>query len=325
MRLIVWLALCGQLIGCGTSYAGEPEFPTRDNRPIRVIVPFAPGGGVDVMARLIGQKLAERWDRGVIIDNRPAGGGVVGTEAVARALPDGHTLLTVSMGHAVRPSLISSLPYDTFRDFAPVIHVLDVTNIVVVHPSLPVKSIGDLVALAKKKPGQITSAVGALGGPIHLADELFTQLAGVKLTSIPYTRGFMPALIDLLGGHVELSFAPMQGPVMQFIRSGKLRALAVTSSQRARALPDVPTVAESGVKGYEAVGWQGFLAPAATPSMIVDKLYSDILAVLKTEEVSRQLTDDGSQVAGAGPKDFAAYINAEAKKWARVLATTGKN
>ncbi len=314
MRPIGLIALCACLTGA-ESGASAPDFP---NRAMRFIVPVPAGGGVDLTARIIGKKLNERWGHPVVVDNRAGASGAIGAELAARAAPDGYTLLIINITYAVQPSLNPRLPYNLVRDFTPVIHVIAPPNIVVVHPSLPVTSIGDLIALAKRKPGQLNFAAGSVGGPAHLAGELFNHLAGIRMVHVPY-KGTGPAMSDLLGGHVDLMFAVMQAP-MPHVRSGKLRALAVTSLQRSPALPDLPTVAESGVKGYEFVGWQGVVAPSGTPRTVVDKLYSEILAILKTEDVRQLFADQGAQIVGAGPKEFAAYIDSELKKWAQVVA-----
>lgn len=319
VKTISLMALCACMLGGGSSaFALEPDFPSRDSRAIRIIVPFAAGGGMDLQTRTIAKKLNERWGHPVVVDNRPGASGAIGAEFAARALPDGHTLLMINISYAVQPSLVPRLPYNLVRDFAPIIHVLNVPNIVVVHPSLPVASIGDLIALAKKNPGQLHFAGGGIGGPLHLSGTLFNRLAGIKMVHVPY-KGSAPAIIDLLGGHIEVMFPAMQAP-LPHVRSGKLRALAVTSLQRSATLPDLPTVAESGVKGYEFVGWQGLLVRSGTPPAVVDKLYSEILAILKTEEVQQLLAGQGAHVVGAGPKEFAAHIDSEVKKWAGVVA-----
>lgn len=293
------------------------DFPSR---AMRFIVPFPPGGGTDLIARLIGKKLNEKWGYPVVVDNRPGANGAIGAELAARAAPDGHTLLMIISAHVVQSSVNARLPYNLVQDFAPVIHVAVVPNIVVVNPSLPVTTIRDLIALAKKKPGQVNFAGASMGGPSHLSGELFNYLAGVNIVHIPY-KGTGQAMSDLLGGHVSLMFAAMPG-AMPHVRSGKLRALAVTTSARSPAVPELPTVAESGVKNYESVNWYGVVVPSRTPGRIVDKLYSGILSILRTKEVGQLLTDQGAQITGGGPQEFAAYIVSERKRWARVIAET---
>ena len=314
MRPIILLPLCACLIGANSS-ASEPGFP---DRPVRFIVPYPPGGGLDLTARIIGKKLNERWGHAVIMDNRGGASGAIGAELAARATPDGHTLLIINITFVVQPSLNPRLPYDLVRDFAPVINAVATPNIVVVSPSLPVTSVADLIALARKKPGQLTFAGGSVGGPGHLAGELFNNLARIKMIHVPY-KGTALSISDLLGGRVDLTIQAMQ-TLIPLVRAGKLRALGITSLKRSPVLPDLPTVAEAGVAGYEFVGWQGIVVPSGTPRRVVDRLYSEALAALKSDDVHQLFSDQGAQIIGAGPEEFAAYIKSELKKWARVVA-----
>ena len=300
------------LLGSG-AYA--QDFP---NRPVRLIVASPPGGGTDLIARGIGKKLAEKWGQSVVIDNRAGGDGAIGAGVAARSAPDGYTLLMIISTHTVLPSLKTSVPYDMAQDFAPVILLAEAPNLIVVHPSLPVKSVTELIALAKKQPGKLNYAGPGTGGPAHLAAELFNRLAGTTMTHIPY-KGTGPALIDLIGGHLSLMFPTMSG-AMVHVRTGKLRALAVTSEKRSPAVPELPTVMESGLKGYVFVSWFGLVTRAGTPKPVVDKLFADTAAVLGTEEMKVLLDGAGTQAAARDPVAFAAYIDAELKKWSRVVA-----
>lgn len=305
--------VCTAVLLAGCSVHAQ-DFPSR---AVKVIVTSPPGGGTDLIARAIGKKLAEKWGQSVVIDNRSGGDGAIGAGVAARTPPDGYTLLMIISTHTVLPSLKSSVPYDMIQDFAPVIRIAEAPNVIVVHPSLPVKSVADLIALAKKQPGKLNYAGAGTGGPAHLAGELFNRLAGTQMTHIPY-KGTGPALIDLIGGHLSLMFPTISGAMIH-VRTGKLRALAVTSVKRAPAVPELPTVAESGLKGYEFVSWYGMVTRAGTPKPVVDKVYSDIVAVLENEEVKTLLDGAGAQLSINDPAAFAVYINAELKKWSRVV------
>lgn len=308
------MLICACLLAAA-NLACAQDFP---NRPVRMIVPYPSGGGTDLIARVIGRKLTEKWGQSVVIDNRPGGDGAIGAGIAARTPPDGYTFVMIISTHAVLPSLKSRIPYDMHQDFTPVILVAEAPNLVVVHPSLPVRTIAELIALAKKQPGQLNYAGAGIGGPSHLAGELFNRLAGTTMRYIPY-KGTGPALIDLLGGHTSVMFPAMSGAIIH-VRSGKLRALAVTSAQRTAALPELPTVAASGLKGYEFVGWYGLLTRKGTPKPVVDKVYADTAAVLGIDEVKTLLANEGAQTVAADPEAFAAYINAEMKKWSRIIA-----
>ena len=310
IRLTV-LMLCALLLGSRSSSA--QEFPAR---PIRFIVPLAAGGGADVLARVISTKLYERLGKPVILDNRPGGDTTIGVNMAAKAAPDGYTMLLIYSIHAVHPSIKRHLPYDIVKDFSPVIQLAQAPSLVVTNPSLPVTSIRDLINLVKEKPGQLTFAGSGVGGSSHLAGELFNTLAGVKMLHVPY-KGSGPGLIDVIGGHVDLMFPTMLAAVPH-VRSGKLRALAVTGLRRSPILPELPTVAESGIKDYEFVTWYGVLVPSGTPRPIVNKLYSEIQSIIKTHEVTRVFAVQGAQITGDGPEKFSAYINSEIKKWARI-------
>lgn len=300
------------------SAAHAQQYP---QRPVRLIVPYPPGGGSDLVARLIGKELAEKWGTPVIIDNRPGGDGAIGAGIAAGTPADGHTLLQIILTHAVLPSMKDNLPYDLLRDFAPISRVMDTPNLVVTHPSLPVKSIPELIALARQENGKLQYAISGIGGPSHLSAELFNELAGIKMTYIPY-KGAGPAMIDLLGGHVKLAFYSVPSAIPH-LRSGRLRALAITSATRLPLLPDMPTVAESGVKGYAFSAWYGWVTRAGTPRHIVARLNNDVASVLRMEQVKSVLTNEGAQIEIDTPAQFRALIEADLKKWRRLIDETG--
>ncbi|HEY5861743.1 MAG TPA: tripartite tricarboxylate transporter substrate binding protein, partial [Casimicrobiaceae bacterium] len=297
----------------------QTPYPTK---PVRVVVPFPAGGTTDILARAASQKLSETWGQQALVDNRPGAGGNIGAELVAKAPPDGYTLLMGTVGtHAINASLYPKMPYDHVKDFAPVILVAGVPNVLVVHPSLPVNSVQELIAYAKANPGKLNFASSGSGTSIHLSGELFKVMTGVQMTHIPY-KGSAPALTDLVGGQVQLMFDNLPSS-LAFIKAGKLRALAVTSAQRSPALPDVPTVAESGVPGFEASSWFGLLAPAGTPRDIVTKINADTQKWLASPDAKDKLAAQGAAAAGGSPEDFAKHIQAETAKWARVVKESG--
>jgi tripartite-type tricarboxylate transporter receptor subunit TctC len=286
--------------------------------PVRFIVPFSAGGGTDLVARVTGRKLAEKWGQSVVIENRPGGDGAIGLEAAARAAPDGHTMVMILTAHAVLPSVKSKVGYNLLQDFAPVMNMVEFPNVLLAHPGVPVGNVRELIALARSRPGQLNFAGAGIGGHAHLAGELFNSLAGIRMTYISY-KGTAPALVELLGGHVDLMFAAM-GSVLPHVRSAKLRPLAITSAQRSATLPALPTVDESGLKGYEFVGWYGVGVPAGTPQGLVTKLEAAFRSVLADPEVLKVLGDAGGNMVGSGPGPFGAYMKAELAKYAQVVA-----
>jgi tripartite-type tricarboxylate transporter receptor subunit TctC len=300
-----------------TSRAAAQEYPTR---PVRVIIPFPPGGSNDVVGRLIGTHLGERLGKQVIIDNRSGAGGVIGTEAVAKSPPDGYTLLMISLAHAVNPWLYK-LTYDPIKDFAPIGLLAKGPNVLVVHPSLPVKSVKELITLAKQKPGDLQYASAGIGSFQHLGGELFKLTAGVDLLHVPF-KGGGPAMIDVVGGHTKVMFSSMVQTVPQ-IKSGKLRALATGGLERSPVLPDLPTIAEAGVPGYEAVNWWGLVAPAGTAQPIIDKLNREIEVVQKSPDVQKQFANEGAEPVGMKPADFGAFMASEMNKWEKVVKQGG--
>jgi tripartite-type tricarboxylate transporter receptor subunit TctC len=291
-------------------------------KPIRFVVAFPPGGGTDIIARSIAQKLSERLAQQVLVDNRPGAGGNIGTDIVAKSAPDGYTMLMGSAGPlAINASLFATMPFDPVRDLAPVTLAASTPNVLVVHPSLKVSSVKELIALARSRPGAINFASSGHGTPAHLAGELFNSMAGVKLVHVPY-KGAAPALADLLGGQVQLMFSTMP-PALPHVKDGKLRALAVTSLKRSPAMPELPTVAEAALPGFEANTWHGVVLPAGTQPAIIARLNREIVAILHLPEVVERLSSQGAEPVGSTPEEFAAYIRSETVKWAKVVRESG--
>jgi tripartite-type tricarboxylate transporter receptor subunit TctC len=293
---------------------------TYPSRPVRLIVPFPPGGGAEISARLIGQWLSERLGQPFIIDNRPGAGTNIGTEAVVRAPPDGHTLLLVNSANAINATLYDKLNYNFIRDIAPVASISRGPNVMVVHPSLPAKSVPELIAYAKANPGKLSMASGGIGSGSHVAGELFKMMAGVNMVHVPY-RGVAPALTDLLGGQVQVMAASSAGSI-EYIRSSKLRALAVTGPTRTDVLPDIPSVGEF-LPGYEASGWFGVGAPKGTPVEIVEKLNKEINAALADPKMKARIADVGGTVLPGSPAEFGKLIADETEKWGKVVEFAG--
>jgi tripartite-type tricarboxylate transporter receptor subunit TctC len=292
------------------------------NRPITLVVPYAAGGGNDAMARIVADKMSRTLGQQIVIENRGGAGGTIATRAVARSPADGYTLVVGGTGTlAVNPTLYANAGYDPRKDFAPIGLIATGALVVLVHPSVAAKSIAELIALAKQDPGKLNYASAGPGSGIHLAAELFSSMAGIKLTHIPY-RGSAPALNDLLGGHVDIYFSSLP-PAVGLVSEGKVRALAVTGAMREAILPDLPTVAEAGVPGYEAVLHYGIAAPAGTPRPIIDKLAGAFNEALKNDEVVKPLRAAGLDIKGGTPDEFAAYITSETKKWDGVVTAAG--
>ena len=286
-------------------------------RPLRFIVPFPPGGGADTLARTVGLKLGEAWGQQVIIDNRPGGATNIAAELAAHALPDGYTLLETVLAHAVNASLYSKLGYDTLRDFSPVVLMATIPNILVVHPSLPVKSTRELIDYARARPRELNYASTGNGGPQHLGMELFKTLAGVQFTHVPY-KGAAPAHTDLISGQVQVMFANMLSS-LPHIRAGRLRALAISSARRSPVVTELPTVAESGAAGFESGSWFGISVPSKTPRAIVDKLNAEVNRILKIQELRERLGAEGAEFIGGTPEAYGAFLRAEMTKWAKVV------
>ena len=309
--LFIWVAVNG------IAQAQQP-WPTK---PIRLIVTSPAGGPSDIAARIIGQRLTETLGQAVVIDNRGGANGIVGTEMVANAPPDGYTIGMVQAGLAINPSLYARVPYDPLKDFAPITQAISVPNVLVVHPSLGVNSVAELVAAAKARPEEIPFASAGNGSSGHLALELFQMSAGVRFNHVPY-KGGAPAINELLGGHVKALFS-LALVATPHVRSGKIKGLAVSSGQRSAVAPELPTIAESGYPGFEVVGWFGILAPAKTPPAIVAKLHDEIVRVLKMPDTRQRLASQGADVVASTPGEFAAYIKSETERWAKVIKSAG--
>jgi tripartite-type tricarboxylate transporter receptor subunit TctC len=295
---------------------------TYPSKTIKMVVPFPAGGTTDVLARIIGQELTKAWGQQVIIDNRPGAGGNIGADVVAKSPADGYTLLMGTVGtHGINVSLYKKMPYDAVKDFAPITLVAAVPNLLVVHPSVPVNSVKELIAYAKANPTKLAYASSGNGTSIHLSAELFKTMTGVQMTHVPY-KGSAPALTDLLGGQVQLMFDNMP-TALPHAKAGKLRPLAVTTAKRSPAMPDLPTIAEAGVPGYEASSWFGVLAPAGTPKDVVTKLNKEIVRILALPEIKERLSGQGAEPVGDTPEQFAAHIKAEIAKWERVVKASG--
>ncbi len=289
------------------------EYPAK---PVRVIVGLAPGGGTDIFARMFAQKLSSNLNRTFIVDNRTGAGGTVAYAMAAKSPPDGYTLLAVASGYSITPAFYDKLPYDPVKDFAPISLVAKAPILLMVHPSLPVKSVKELIALAKAKPGSLDAGSAGIGTSNHLALELFSNLARVKITHIPY-KGTGQALIDFMGGQVHMMFGNIVSS-LPYVRSGRARALAVTSVKRSTVMPDLPTIAESGVPNYETTTWHGWLAPAGTPAAIVNKVSAELAKTLKARDVLEQLATDGGEPVGSNPEQFTQHLIAEIARWRKV-------
>ena len=291
-------------------------------KPVRLVVTYTAGGPADIAARALAQKLAEMWGQQVVVDNRAGAGGIIGTELVAKAAPDGYTLLHgTAAGLIINPLLVKKLPYDTFRDFAPVSMVVIVPQLLVTHPALPATTLKELIALAKARPGALNYASVGIGSPNHLGMELLKSMAGIDMVHVPY-KGATPAMADLIAGQVQLAFNGMASVLPQ-IASGKMKAIAIGSARRSPAAPDVPTVAEAGLTGFEYVAWNGNFAPAGTPAALVNRLSADIRKALAAPDVVQRLASLGSEPGGNTPAEFAAYVKADHARWARVVQAVG--
>jgi tripartite-type tricarboxylate transporter receptor subunit TctC len=306
------LALC-------TAALAQDAYPTR---PVRLIVPSSPGGGTDTSARIIAPKMTELLGQQVVVENRPGASTLIGMEAVARAAPDGYTLLIGNSTMTILPSMRSKLSVDPIKDFAAINKVVETAQVLVTHPSLPARNLKDLLALAKSQPGRLNYAAGAPGGNGHLAMELLLSTAGVKITYVPYKSG-NAGLVDTLSGEIPIMMGSILSVLPQ-VKTGRLRALGITSAKRANGASDIPTLAEAGLKGYEASQWFGLLSAAATPNAVVGKLHQVSTRALQDPQVRRRLVDDGAEpVSSASPDEFAAFMRAEVTKWAKVVKAAG--
>ena len=298
--------------------SAQSAYPSKS---IRILVPFPAGGSTDFVARGIGQKITEAWGQQVVLDNRAGAAGIVATEIVAKAAPDGYTLLMNSVSHAANASMYGKLPYDTLRDFAPIILFADVPIILVVRSQFSANSVADLISLARAKPGQLNFAAGGVGASSHLAGELFRSMARIQWQTVQY-KGGAPTLVDLLGGQVDLTFSPIASSI-QHVKAGRLKALGVTSSKRVPLLPDLPTIAESGVPGYAASAWYGVVAPARVPRDIIQKLNREINALLKNPEFREGMLARGAVPMGGSSEEFAAFMRQEVGKYAALVKESG--
>jgi tripartite-type tricarboxylate transporter receptor subunit TctC len=318
-RRALVLAAAGALAIAPFAAQAQAAFPSK---ALTIIVPFSAGGTTDILARVVGQYMAKDLGQPVIIDNRAGAGGNIGAQMVARAAPDGYTLLMGTVGtHAINQSLYKKMAFDPIKDFAPLTRVALVPNLLVANPSQPYKNVKELIAYAKANPGKVTFASSGSGTSIHLSGEMFSQMAGVDMQHIPY-KGSAPALTDLLGGQTAIMFDNMPS-VIGHVKAGKLRPLAVTTPQRSPALPDVPTVAEAGVPGYSATSWFGLLAPANTPAPVIAKLNASILKALADPEVKKKMAEQGAEPHGEKPEQFAEFIRSETAKWGQTVKKSG--
>jgi tripartite-type tricarboxylate transporter receptor subunit TctC len=318
MRVTVQgVAILAAALGIMTSaVAAQPRSTDYPNRPIRIIVPLAPGGGSDYTARFIGQRLSERVSQPVVVDNRPGASGIVGTDLVAKATPDGYTLLLAYSTHAQSAQLFSTLPYDPIKDFAPVTIVMSTPLTMQLHPSVPAKTVKEFIAYAKQNEGKLNYGSSGPGSSPHLTTELFDSMAGIRMTHIPY-KGVGQYITAQLGNEIQFSFANMF-TTMPHWKAGRLRIIATSGSKRLEAMPDLPTIAESGVPGFESVTWYGFMAPAKTPRAIVDKLQTEIRAITFTPDVKKQFVDQGNEPLANSPEEFAKIMKTDADKWGAI-------
>ena len=306
------------LVCAALPVAAQTSYPSK---PIRVILPFPPGGSTDIVARLIGQKLTESWGQPVLVDNRPGAGGNIAAEAAAKAPPDGYTLLQANVAHAIGATLYPKLSYDLVTSFAPVIHLASTPYVLLAHPSIPAKNTRELIALAKTRPGALTYASAGAGSATHLSGELLKTMSGTDILHVPY-KGTGPAVTALLSGEIGLYFTAVPAAV-PLVKGGRVRALGVTSAARSPQMPDVAPIAEAGLKGYDTATWHGLLAPAATPKDIVAKLNGELQKILAQKDVREKLVGQGLDPVGGTPDAFGAYLKSEIAKWAKVVKASG--
>ena len=308
-------ALAAILLVLAAASAAAQTYPTR---PVRLVVPFAPGGSADLVARLLGQKLGESWGQQVVVENKGGGSGMIGNDFVAKSAPDGYTLTVGTMGpFSVNPTIFEKMPYDPIRDFAPITLTGIASHVLVANPQVPARTVAEVMALAKSKPGQLTFASSGTGNATHLTFELFKASAGIDIVHVPY-KGGGPAMADLVGGQVNFSFASMPS-ALPYVQAGRLRAIAVGGATRSPLFPEVPTVAESGLPGFVSEDWQGILAPAKTPPPVIVKLHDDLVHVLHSPEMAAKLAGAGFDVKTTTPQEFADFIRADTEKWAKIL------
>jgi tripartite-type tricarboxylate transporter receptor subunit TctC len=313
IALVAMLALCwAPLAGAQDSYP---------SRPIKLVVPFPPGGATDVVGRLMAQKLQEAWGQPVVVENKAGGGSNIGSDAVAKAAPDGYTLLLGTIANATNMSIYTNLTYDTLRDFAPVTQTMSAPSVLVVTPSLPAGNLKELIALARAQPGKLSFASSGAGGSPHLAGELLKLRAGIDIIHVPY-KGAAPALVDVMSGVVSMGFKTALSAIPH-MQTGKLKPIAVASSKRLAAIPNVPTMAEAGLPDFEVSSWNGILAPAKTPPAIVAKLHGELVRILASADVKEKFAAQAAEAVGSTPEQFRAYIKSEIDKWAQVVKASG--
>ncbi len=325
MRLLArHLLLAAAVAGAAVSAASEPNTRAAaagyPSKPIRVLVGFSPGGGTDVVARIIGKKLSEAWNQQIVVDNRPGAGGLVAMDMTAKANPDGYTLLVASPSFAIQPSIAEKLPYDPIRDFAPITQASASPYLLVLHPGVEAKSVKELIALAKANPGKLNYASGGIGSAQHLTAELFRLMAGINIVHVPY-KGAV-SVPDVIAGRVQMLFSGLP-QALSHVQGGRLRALAVTTPSRSPVAPDVPTIAEAGVPGFDVTIWYGILATGRTPKTVIDKLSAEIVKALQSADVRQQLTSLGLEPVGNTPGEFGTKIRAEIAQWAQVVKRAG--
>ena len=314
---IIFFALAAAVLPA-TQALAQKDYP---NRPVRMIIPFSPGGSNDIMGRLVAGKLTQSMGEQVVVDNRPGASGIIGTDIAAKSAPDGYTVLVMSLTFAVNPSLHSKLPYDTAKDLIPVTLIASAPLMLVVHPSLPTKTVKEFIAYTKANPGKLNFGSGGPGSTPHLAGEMLKSMAGIKMAHIPY-KGGGPALADLVGGQIQLMLENIPS-TLPFVKSGKLRGLAITSKQRSPTVPDMPTLDEAGVKGFDLTGWNGLFVPRGTPRAIINLLHAETVKALAAPDVKQRLAAMSAVGGGESPAQFSAFVKAETEKWAKISKEAG--
>jgi tripartite-type tricarboxylate transporter receptor subunit TctC len=318
-RICLLIAVTLALVASSVGAARAQPYPSK---PIRFVVPYPAGGPLDTVARLLGQKVSESTRQPVIVDNKPGAGGNIGADAVAKAAPDGYTILMGAVAtHAINPYLYASMPYDAARDFIPVTQIASTPNVLVVNPSVPASTVPEFIAYAKANPGKLNFGSGSTGSAGHLAGELFKTMAGVDMTHVPY-KGAAPAMNDLIGGQIQLMFDNLASSLAQ-VRAGRIKALAVTTAKRSALAPQLPTIAESGLPGFDINTWFGLFVPAGTPRGVVERLHAEFTRALAAPDIREKMLNLGAEPVGSTPEQFAAYVRAEAAKYARVVKASG--
>ena len=314
----LWSTVLPALLAFCSAGALGQSYPTR---AIKLVVPSSPGGGTDIVARILGQKLSEQLGQQFVVENRAGAGTVIGNDAVAKSAPDGYTLLMGLSTLAINPSMYAKLPYDALRDFAPISQSVSACNILILHPSVPAKTVTELIALARAKPGSLTFGSAGMGTNPHLSGELFKSLARIDMVHVPF-KGSGQSIISQLAGEIAANF-PSVPTAMPYIKAGRLRGIGVTTLKRVEVLPDVPSIAEAGLPGYEATQWFGLLAPAGTPRPVIDRLYQESSRAVRSADMKERMTAEGLEVVGSTPEEFASYIRSETEKWTQVIKAAG--